>query len=243
MDSQPTDEVEGVGDDFVRIKKKRNKYERTVKAYTPAVTVTETNEQYCAPWIVESPGGTVTTSAYHGGKKRCLSAEGGSGDPRKKISEQNKTFMRAHRKGHRLSEDEIRAEAHKRQKEMLGAARAAAMTEEEVALEKLKGLAEKAAARRAATGQANKDKYAAEEAKRKAATGQAGKVKRAAAEAARKATTGQAGAIRWAKKRLQRLRRSKKRPRITQRWKSTSTEMTMPGITNACSPPPRAHPI
>jgi hypothetical protein len=134
---------------------------------------------------------------------------------------------------------------------MRGAARAAAMTEEEAALEKLKGLAEKAAARRAATGQANKDKHAGEEAKRKAETGQAGKVKRAAAEAARKAATGQAGtakraaeqAARGAKKnRLQRLRRSKKRPRITQRWKSTSTEMAMPGITNACSPPPRRAP-
>jgi hypothetical protein len=56
-----------------------------VKADTPTVTVTEGNEQYCAPWIVESPGGTVTTSAYHDEKKRCLSAEGGSGDPRKKV--------------------------------------------------------------------------------------------------------------------------------------------------------------
>jgi hypothetical protein len=74
----------------------------------------------------------------------CLSAEGGSGNPRKKISEQNKTFMRAFCKsGHRLSEDEIRAEAHTRQKEMRGAARAAEMAEEEVALENLKGLAEK----------------------------------------------------------------------------------------------------
>jgi hypothetical protein len=43
-------------------KKKRNSYERTVvKADTPIATVTEGNEQYCAPWIVESPGGTVTT--------------------------------------------------------------------------------------------------------------------------------------------------------------------------------------
>jgi hypothetical protein len=70
-------------------------------------------------------------------KKRCLSAEEGSGDPRKKVSEQNKTFPRAHRKsGYRLSEDEIRAEAHKRLREMRGAVRAAEMTEEEVALEK-----------------------------------------------------------------------------------------------------------
>jgi hypothetical protein len=49
--------------------KKRNNYERTVvKADAPTVTVTEGNEQYCAPWVVESPGGTVTTSAYHDGK-------------------------------------------------------------------------------------------------------------------------------------------------------------------------------
>jgi hypothetical protein len=76
MDSQPTDKVGGLGDDFVRggqdktpIQKKRNDYERTVvKADTPTVTVTEGNEQYWAPWIVESPGGTVTTSAYHDGK-------------------------------------------------------------------------------------------------------------------------------------------------------------------------------
>jgi hypothetical protein len=303
MDSQPTDKVEGV--DFVRggqdktpTQKKRNSYERTVvKADTPTVNITEGNEEYGAPWIVESPWGTVTTSAYNDGKKRCLSAEGGSGDPRKKVYEQNKTFTRSFSKGHRLSEDEIRAEAQKRRKEMRGAARAAEMTEEEVALEKLKGLAEKAAARKAArgqagtvkraaveaarktatgqagtvkraageatrrastgqankdkhaageaarkaatgqagtvkraageatrrasTGQANKDKHAAGEAKRKAATGQAGKVKRAAEEAARWAATGQADkdkhagveATRWAKKKPQRLRRSKKRPR------------------------------
>ena len=37
-----------------------------VKADTPTVAVTEGNGQYCAPWIVESPGGTVTTSAYSG---------------------------------------------------------------------------------------------------------------------------------------------------------------------------------
>jgi uncharacterized membrane protein YccC len=96
--------------------------------------------------------------------------------------------MRAHRKSGRfLSEDEIRAEAIKRQKEMRGAARAAEITVEEVALEKRKGLAEKEAACRAATGQAGKDKHAAGEAKRRAATGQAGTVKRAAKEAARKA--------------------------------------------------------
>ena len=91
---------------------------KVVNAGTPTVTVTEGNEQFCAPWIVESPGGTVTTSACNeDGKKRCLSAEGGSGDPRKKLLEQNKTFMRAHRKsgGLDLTEEEIRAKAHKRQ--------------------------------------------------------------------------------------------------------------------------------
>ena len=31
-------------------------------------------------------------------------------------------------------------------------------------------------------------------------------------------------------------------PWTTQRWKSTSTETTTPGITNACSPPPRRAP-
>jgi hypothetical protein len=170
-----------------------------VKADAPTATVTEENEQYCAPWIVQSPGGTATTSAYKDGKKRCLSAEEGPGDPRKEVFEQNKTFNRAYSKsGHRLSEDEIRAEAHKRQKEMRGAARAAEMTEEEVALEKRKGLAEKAAARKAATGQAGKAKRAAEEAARKATTGQAGTVKRAAEEAARKTATGQAGTVKRA---------------------------------------------
>jgi hypothetical protein len=118
--------------------------------------------QYSAPWVVESLGGTVTTSAYNDGKKSWLSAERGSGNPKKssqvklilspklranpqqKLFEQNNTFTRAYRKsGHRLSENENRAEAHKRQKEMRGAARAAEMTEEDVALEKLKGLAEK----------------------------------------------------------------------------------------------------
>ena len=58
-----------------------------------------------------------------------------------------------------------------------------------MALEKRKGLAEKAAARKAATGQAGTAKRAAEEAARKAATGQAGTVKRAAGDATR-----------WAKK-------------------------------------------
>jgi hypothetical protein len=68
-------------------KKKRNSYERTVvKADTPTATVTKGNEQNSAPWVTESPGGAVTTSAYIDGKKRCLSAEGGSGNPRKKVS-------------------------------------------------------------------------------------------------------------------------------------------------------------
>jgi hypothetical protein len=60
MNSQPTDKVEGAGDDFVRggqdktpTPKKRNNYERTVvKADTPTVTVTEVNEKYFDPWIV-----------------------------------------------------------------------------------------------------------------------------------------------------------------------------------------------
>jgi hypothetical protein len=56
---------------------------------------------------------------------------------------------------------------------MRGAARAAEMAEEEVALEKRKGLAEKEAARRAATGQAGKNKSESGDAKRSAATGQA----------------------------------------------------------------------
>jgi hypothetical protein len=55
MDSQPTDKVEGVGDDFVRggqdqkpIKQKRNSRQRriVVSAGTPTVTVTEGNGQY-----------------------------------------------------------------------------------------------------------------------------------------------------------------------------------------------------
>ena len=133
MDSQPTDKVEGVGDDFVRggqdqtpIKQKRNSRQRriVVSAGTPTVTVNEENEQFCAPWTDESPGGTVTTSAYNeDGKKRCLSAKGGPGDPRKNVLEQNKTFMRADRKRCGLDLEEIRAEAHKRQKEMGDAAR------------------------------------------------------------------------------------------------------------------------
>ena len=95
MDSQPTDKVGGVGDDFVRdgqdqtpIKPKRNSHQRriVVSAGTPTVIVTAGNEQFCAAWTAESPGGTVTTSAYNeDGKKRCLIAEGGSGDTRKKV--------------------------------------------------------------------------------------------------------------------------------------------------------------
>ena len=80
MDSQSTDKVEGVGDDFVRggqdktpIKQKRSSSERiVVNAGTPTATVTEGNEQYSAPWTDKSPGGlgarlrlrpTRTTSA------------------------------------------------------------------------------------------------------------------------------------------------------------------------------------
>ena len=180
-----------VGD---RLIKKRNSHVRTVvKADTPTATVTKGNEQYSAPWIVESAGGVVTTPAYNNGKKRCLSAEGGSGDTRKKVLEQNKTFKRADRNSGGLALEEIRAEAHKRQKKMGDAARAAEMTKEEVALEKRKGLAEKEATRRAASGQAGKDKHAAGEAERWAASGQAGKDKHAGVEATRRAASGQAG--------------------------------------------------
>jgi hypothetical protein len=56
-----------------------------VKADTPIAIVTKGKGQYSAPWVVESPGGKVTTSAYNDGKKRCLSAEGGSGNPRKEV--------------------------------------------------------------------------------------------------------------------------------------------------------------
>ena len=59
------------------------------------------------------------------------------------------------------------------------------MTGEVVGLEKPKGLAEKVAARKAATGQACTAKRAAEEAKRWAAAGQADKDKHAGAEAER----------------------------------------------------------
>jgi hypothetical protein len=90
---------------------------------------------------------------------------------------------------------------------MRGAARAAEMTEEEVALEKLKGLAEKEAARRAATGKAGKDKHAAGEARHWAATGQADKDKHAVVEAARKAATGQASTVKRAAKEAARRRR------------------------------------
>jgi hypothetical protein len=65
----------------------------------------------------------------------------------------NDTLTKAFRKSsRRLSANEIRAEAHKRQKEMRDAARAAEMAVEELALEKLKDLAEKEAALKATTG-------------------------------------------------------------------------------------------
>jgi hypothetical protein len=96
------DEAEDGGEDFVRggrektpTPQKRNRHVRTVvKADTPAVTVTKGQEQYSAPWVVGSPGGTVTTSTYNDGKKRCLSAEEGSGNPRKQVSEQKKRTSR-----------------------------------------------------------------------------------------------------------------------------------------------------
>ena len=70
------------------------------------------------------------------------------------VSEQNGTFTSAFRtSGRRLSVGEIRAEVHKHQKEMRDAAPARKMTEEVVALEKLKDRAEKEAARKAAMGQ------------------------------------------------------------------------------------------
>jgi hypothetical protein len=78
MDSQPTDKVDGVGNDFVRrggqdktpIKQKRNSCQCiVVSAGTPTVIVTAGNEQDSAPWTDESPGGTVTTSAYNGSEK------------------------------------------------------------------------------------------------------------------------------------------------------------------------------
>ena len=62
-----------------------------------------------------------------GDPRKTLSAEGGSGDPRKTVLEQNKTFKRADRKSGGLDLEEIRADAHKRQKEMGDAARAAEM--------------------------------------------------------------------------------------------------------------------
>jgi hypothetical protein len=87
------------GEDFVRggqekrPTKKLNSHVRTVvKADTPTATVTKGKDQHSAPWVVESPGGTVTTPAYNDGKKRCLSAEGGLGNPRKRTSEQNNIF-------------------------------------------------------------------------------------------------------------------------------------------------------
>jgi hypothetical protein len=189
-DSAPTedqrDEAEDGDEDFVRggqekapTKINRNSHVRTVvRAGTPIATVTKEKEKYSTPWVVESLGDAVTTSAYNDGKKRCLSVEEGPGNPRKKLYEQNKIFTRAFCKsGRRLSVNEISAEAHKRQKEVRNAVRAAIMTEEELALEELKGLTEKEAARKAATGQAGKAKRATEEARRWAAMGQAYKDK------------------------------------------------------------------
>jgi len=72
-DSAPT---ELQREDFVRggqektPTKNRNSHVRTVvKSDTPAVTVTKGNEKYLATWVVESPWGTVTTSACNDGKK------------------------------------------------------------------------------------------------------------------------------------------------------------------------------
>jgi hypothetical protein len=80
--------------------KKTSSHVRTVvKADTPTATATKGNEQYSAPWAVESPGGTVTTSAYNDGKKRCLSAEEGSGNPKKKVSEHYSAFTRGYARG------------------------------------------------------------------------------------------------------------------------------------------------
>jgi hypothetical protein len=53
--------------------KKRNSHVQTVlKAVTPTATVTKGKGQYSAPLVVESPGGTITTSAYNDGKKGTL---------------------------------------------------------------------------------------------------------------------------------------------------------------------------
>jgi hypothetical protein len=133
-----------------------------VKSDTPTATVYKGKKQYSVQWLLLSPGGRVATLAYNGGENWCLSAERGSRNPRKEAYQQNETFTRAFRKsGRRLSEDEIHVEARKRQKVMYDAARAAEMAEDEVALEKPKDLAEKEAARRAATGHAGKNKHAA----------------------------------------------------------------------------------
>ena len=87
------DEAEGGGKDFVRggqektPQKKTYSHVRTVvKADTLTATVTEGKDRHSAPWVVESPGVTVTAPACNDGKKRCLSAEGESGNQRKNIS-------------------------------------------------------------------------------------------------------------------------------------------------------------
>ena len=72
MDSQPTDKVEGVGDDFVRggqdetpIKPRRNSRQRriVVSAGTPTVTVTSGNEQFLLPEPSRPQGTAVRYSA------------------------------------------------------------------------------------------------------------------------------------------------------------------------------------
>ena len=75
MDFQPTDKVEGVGDDFVRggqdetpIKPKRTKI--VVSANTPTVKVNAGIEQFCAPWTAQSPGGTATLADVRFGSLR-----------------------------------------------------------------------------------------------------------------------------------------------------------------------------
>jgi hypothetical protein len=96
---------------------------------------------------------------------------------------------------------------------MRDAARAAEMAKGDEALEKLKGLAEKGPARKAATGQAGKTKRVSEEAARKAATGQAGKAKRVSEDTVRRAATGQAGKdkLAWKEAPAQRTRAAQSR--------------------------------
>ena len=78
MDSQPTDKVEGVGDDFVGdaqdktpIKQKCNSFQSiVVSADTPTVKVNAGIEQFCAPWTAQSPGGTATLADVRFGSLR-----------------------------------------------------------------------------------------------------------------------------------------------------------------------------